>query len=298
MKKLLIALAACGLMASAVSAHQATYFVPQVPNPDNMVIDGNDDDWGWIDPAFGINPDLMFEILGSPWPVPKDDWDCILYTAWSSAPDNSFYYFARVTDDSLGLFVENPQEYWKDDSLEIITDADHSSENFNETEQTSGQQYGIRIKPAAGQPDTWIFNVPQESILWSTREPWMVYEWTIDPPDAETLQQPAGTTVTYTYEVKQKLYTFHDKAGVDGSTEHIFAPDQTLGITFQFDETENPEVGREMQPGTTPVNGAFQDNSNGSDFITVPCDGECTGGTGGTAVEDQSWGQIKQYMAR
>lgn len=297
MKKLLLALAAAGLVASAASAHQATYFMPQVPNPDAMVIDGNDDDWGWIDPAFAITPDLMFEILGNPWPVPKDDWDCVLYTAWSSSPDNSLYYFARVTDDSLGLFVENPQEYWKDDSVEIITDADHSSENFNETEMTSGQQYGVRIKPAAGQPDTWIFNVPQESILWSTNEPYMVYEWTIDPPDAESLQQPAGTTVTYTYEVKQKIYTFHDKAGPEGSTEHIFGPDQTLGITFQFDETENPELGRELQPGTTPVNGAFQDNSNGSDFITVPTEG-ATGGTGSTAVEDQSWGQIKSYMAR
>ena len=74
-----------------------------------MVVDGNDDDWGWIDPAFAINPDTMFEILGSEWPPAKDDWDCILYVAWSSAPDNSLYYFSRVTDDSLGLFVENPQ---------------------------------------------------------------------------------------------------------------------------------------------------------------------------------------------
>jgi len=141
------------LVASSADAHQASYFMPQVPQPDNMVIDGNDDDWGWIDPAFAINPDNMFEILGSEWPPAKDDWDCILYVAWSSSPDNSLYYFARVTDDSLGLFVENPQEYWKDDSLEIIVDADHSSENFNETEMTSGQQYGIRVLPAAGQKD-------------------------------------------------------------------------------------------------------------------------------------------------
>lgn len=299
MKKLLFAAAVSAMLASTVSAHQATYFMPQVPNPDAMVIDGNDDDWGWIDPAFGITPDLMFEILGNPFPVPKDDWDVVLFVAWSSQPDNALYYFARVTDDSLGLFVENPQEYWKDDSLEIIIDADHTSENFNETEQTSGQQYGVRIKPAAGQPDTWIFNVPQESILWSTREPWMTYAWTVDPPDAEPLSQPAGTTVSYTYEVRQAIYTFHDKNGVAGSTRHIFAPDQTIGITFQFDETENPEVGREMQPGTTPVDGAFQDNSNGSDFITVPTEG-ATGGSGGneTAVESQSWGRIKSQMAR
>ena len=184
MKRLTLLALVAVMAASAAFAHQANYFMPQIPNPDNMVIDGNDDDWGWIDPAFAINPDTLYEILGSEWPPAKDDWDCILYVAWSSAPDNSLYYFSRVTDDSLGLFIENPQEYWKDDSLEIIVDADHSSENFNETEMTSGQQYGIRILPAAGQKDTWIFNVPQESILWSTERPWFVYEWTLDPPDA------------------------------------------------------------------------------------------------------------------
>ena len=288
------------MAASAAFAHQANYFMPQIPNPDNMVVDGNDDDWGWIDPAFAINPDTMYEILGSEWPPAKDDWDCILYVAWSSSPDNSLYYFARVTDDSLGLFVENPQEYWKDDSLEIIVDADHSSENFNETEMTSGQQYGIRVLPAAGQKDTWIFNVPQESILWSTERPWFVYEWTLDPPDARPMEQPAGSSVTYTYEVKQAVWTFHDKTGPDGSARHNFASDQIIGLTFQFDETENPEVGREKQPGTTPVNGAFQDNSNGSDFITVETEG-ATGGTGGTtdtAVEADSWGRIKSYMVQ
>jgi len=297
MKTFVVAIALCAIFAVAAFAHQASYFMPQIPNPDAMVIDGKDDDWGWIDPAFGITPDDLFEILGNPWPPAKDDWDVVLYVAWSSQPDNSLYYFARVTDDSLGLFVENPQEYWKDDSLEIIVDADHSSENFNETEMTSGQQYGIRVLPAAGQPDTWIFNVPQESILWSTREPFLIYEWTLDPPDAKPLQQPAGTTVTYTYEVKQMCWTFHDKVGYDGSARWIFAPDQSFGLTFQFDETENPELGREMQPGTTPVNGAFQDNSNGSDFITVPTEG-ATGGTGVTAVESDSWGRIKSYMAR
>jgi hypothetical protein len=297
MKKIGIAVALVALFAVAAFGHQASYFMPQIPNPDAMVIDGKDDDWGWIDPAFAITPDDLFEILGSEWPPAKDDWDCILYVAWSSQPDNSLYYFARVTDDSLGLFVENPQEYWKDDSLEIIVDADHSSENFNETEMTSGQQYGIRILPAAGQSDSWIFNVPQETILWSAFDPYMVYSWTLDPPDARPLQQPEGSTVTYTYEVKQNTWTFHDKTGPDGSAQHIFAPDQIFGLTFQFDETENPELGREKQPGTTPVNGAFEDNSNGSDFITVPTEG-ATGGSGATAVESDSWGRIKSYMAR
>lgn len=52
---------------------------------------------------------------------------------------------------------------------------------------------------------------------------------------------------------------------------------------------------RESQPGTTPVNGAFEDNSKGSDFITVPTEG-ATGGAERTAVEPVNWGRIKAYV--
>ena len=281
---------------SPVFAHQGTFFMPQVPNPDNMVIDGEDDDWGWIDPAFAITPAELFDVYGGPWPAPKDDWDVVSYTAWSSPPDNRLYYFARVTDDSLGLFNDDPQSWWKDDSLEIIVDADHSSENFLETEQTTAQQYGIRIDPAPGSAPVHIFNVPQESILWSTREPWFTFRWTLDPPDAKSLQQPAGTTVTYTYEVAQATWDFHDKNGPGASTRHMFAPDQIFGLTYQFDDAENPEAGASVQAGTSPLDGAWQDNSIGTDFITVATEG-ATGGTR-TAVEADSWGRIKSYMAR
>ena len=184
--------------------------------------------------------------------------------AWSSAPDNSLYYFARVTDDSLGLFVENPQEYWKDDSLEIIIDADHSSENFNE--DRDDLRPAVRYPRPARRRSEGHLDLQRaagEHPVVHTERPWFVYEWTLDPPDARPMEQPAGSSVTYTYEVKQAVWTFHDKTGPDGSGRHNFASDQIIGLTFQFDETENPEVGREKQPGTTPVNGAFQDNSNG-----------------------------------
>ena len=69
--------------------------------------------------------------------------------------------------------------------------------------------------------------------------------------------------------------------------------------------SEETQYQMSTQSGTTPVNGAFQDNSNGSDFITVETEG-ATGGTGlsggggddddGTSVEADSWGRIKSYM--
>ena len=287
----------CALIFSPVLAHQATYFMPQIPDPDAMVIDGKEDDWGWYDPVFAITPDIMFDVLGGEWPVPREDWNCTLYVAWSSAPDNALYYFARVTDDSLFVETADPNEYWSEDALEVIIDADHSSENFRDTDNASGQQYAHRILPAAGVPATHIHG--SESTKWSTQEPYLVFRWTLDPPDAKPLEQPPGTTVTYTYEVRQMVWTFLDQVGADDSIEHQFVEDQVIGLTFQFDEAENGlgNFSRERQPGTTPVDGAFADNSNGSDFITVPTEG-ATGGTGRTAVEAAQWGRIKARMAR
>jgi hypothetical protein len=102
--------------------------------------------------------------------------------------------------------------------------------------------------------------------------------------------------VTYTYEVAQATWDLHDKNGPDASVRHIFAPDQIFGLTYQFDDAENPEAGASVQAGTSPLDGAWQDNSIGTDFITVATEG-ATGGTR-TAVEADSWGRIKSYMAR
>lgn len=296
MRLLLSAVLFGSICAFSVSAHEGTFFMPQIPNPDAMVIDGESDDWGWIDPGYAITPDNLFDVYGGPWPIAKDDFDVVCYVAWSSPPDNSLYYFARVTDDSLGLFNDDPQSYWKDDSLEIIVDADHSSENFLETQQTTAQQYGIRVDPVLA--PVHIFNVEQESILWSTKEPWFVFRWTLDPPDAKSGEQPAGSIVTYTYEVKQTTWDFHDKTGPDGSTRHMFAPDQVFGLTFQFDDAENAELGASVQAGTSPLDGAWQDNSIGTDFITVATEGATGGSSTTTAVEDATWGRIKSFMAQ
>ncbi len=276
-------------------AHQATYFMPQIPDPSAIVIDGKDDDWAaWFDPAFAITPDIMFDIIGGPWPPPPDDWNCVLYVAWSAPPDNALYYFARVTDDSLVTLAEQPFDYWRDDSLEIIVDADHSSEPFGRTDKASAQQYGVRILPPENVSATVVHG---NSTQWSSQQPYMTFGWTLDPPDAKPLEQPLGTTVTYTYEVRQKIWTFREPTGVEGSIEHVFAPDQIIGLTFQFDENDSAILGeRANQPGTTPKDGASTDNSKGSDFITVPT----AGATGGTpsAVGAASWGRLKTRMGR
>ena len=44
----------CMLGASASAHVGVTVFYPQVPDPAAITIDGNDDDWGWYDPALAL----------------------------------------------------------------------------------------------------------------------------------------------------------------------------------------------------------------------------------------------------
>ena len=50
------------MLSAAASAHVGvTVFYPQVPDPAAITIDGNDDDWGWYDPALALNQPDFFD---------------------------------------------------------------------------------------------------------------------------------------------------------------------------------------------------------------------------------------------
>ena len=45
----------CLMNASSFAHVGVVVFYPQVPDPAAITIDGNDDDWGWYDPALALN---------------------------------------------------------------------------------------------------------------------------------------------------------------------------------------------------------------------------------------------------
>lgn len=278
------------VLSTVASSHWETYFMPQVPEPGEMSIDGKDDDWAWYDDAaFAISPAEMFDALGGAWPPAKDDWDVVLRVAWSPLPDNCLYYFARVSDDSLGIKYAPAFGSYLDDSLEIIVDADDSGGYYRRTRMTS-QQYGVKILPAAGQPDAWLYVTSGRNDQWSAKEPFFIYRWTLDPPDAAPYRQPEGSVVRYTYEVKQQIWDRYDDTSAASSLRHVFGPGQTIGLTFQFDEADNSTREREVQVSTTPNFNAYVDNSYGSDFITVAAREAADPATAGGVT---TWGRVK-----
>ena len=67
-----------------------------------------------------------------------------------SAPDNSWYCFARISDDTLKIENEDPLKWWRDDTLSITVDSDHSGGSiygFTREELVNGQRYYARVLP-------------------------------------------------------------------------------------------------------------------------------------------------------
>ena len=111
MKKILFLVVVCVAVFALVSpanAHVgAEYFIPGVPNPSAMTIDGLEDDWGWLDEEFILTTEGMFTAGGET--IEKEDYDVSILMAWSTPPDNRFYFFIRVQDDTLRLGRRRPE---------------------------------------------------------------------------------------------------------------------------------------------------------------------------------------------
>ena len=99
---------ACLLSTAAFAHVGVTVFYPQVPDPAAITIDGNDDDWGWYDPALALNQPDFFDRASDF--VELSDYDFTILNAWSAEPDNKWYGFARFVDDTLKY--DSPVKEW------------------------------------------------------------------------------------------------------------------------------------------------------------------------------------------
>ena len=131
------------------------YFYPQVPDPAAMVMDGKDDDWGWLDQEeFAITTEQMFGQQGEE--ISRDDIDVAFWLAWSAPPDNQLYFYAVVTDDTLKLLESDQKRWWSDDIIQITFDADHSGGDFlgeNLDHVLNGQRYPPPHQSGTGPAD-------------------------------------------------------------------------------------------------------------------------------------------------
>jgi len=284
---------------TAVSGHTSVeYFMPQVPNPGGMIMDGKEDDWGWMDEEFMIGLEQTWDMRELP--TPKDDIDFVWYAGWSAPPDNRLYFFIRVQDDTLRILEEDQKRWWSDDHVQIYIDADHSGGNFlgeNLDQVNNGQRYHLRVKPLPGQPvayNSLLEYIDLPEIGWSSdlyngeATEWFDLAWTLSPAGAGHL----STNVTWTIEFRAALWDIHGTSP-EGSERHVFRPDQVIHFGARVGDGDGGEAGLKhgmVMDGAQPQAG--QKAQYHPDWILLGPDDS------GTAIEANSWGQIKSHLER
>ena len=295
---LVVICAAAFALVSPANAHVgAEYFIPGVPNPSAMTIDGLEDDWDWLDEEFILTTEGMFTAGGET--IEKEDYDVSILMAWSTPPDNRFYFFIRVQDDTLRLVEEDQKRWWSDDCIQITFDPDHSGGDFlgeNIDQVLNAQRYHLRIKPLPGQPvayNSLLEYIDLPPIGWSSDvfegEPTGdIFEiaWTLNPPDAEHF----STNVSYTFEFRNAFWDIHGQTREE-AVRHIFENDQVTHIGVRPLDGDGTGAKHQLYPlgGST---GQDQKGDQMLDYILLEADEV----EEDTAVEATSWGRVKSHL--
>lgn len=309
MKNNKLLLLGCAVMLATSSiafAHvEAEFFLPQVADPSAMTIDGDEGDWGWYDRSFAFTPEHFYDASGNDG-YTKEDFDFALFMAWSQPPDNRLWGFYRVQDDTLTVVEEDPKRWWADDNLQLTLDIDHSGGDFlgvNLDHVNTGQRYHIRILPLPGQAvffNSLIEQIDLPSILWNQdifegeQTEVVITEWTLSPAGASN----GSLNVSYTIEWAMETYDITQPTKEE-SVRHIFAADQVVHLGPRPNDADTGPFNHRL----IPIGSDEQQDQKGDfmpDFYTLACE-DCPnagtmGGAGGTAVEDNSWGRIKNHM--
>ncbi len=287
---------ALGLLLHGTSmAHEGvTWPLPQVPDPALITIDGNDDDWDWFDPHFVLEQGDFFD--REMFAVDAADYDFTLKVAWSPPPDNCWYVFMRISDDTLKVEYDDPLKWWQDDSVQITVDADHSGGSiygFEREELVNGQRLYARAVPSPGQlllPNRRAGFMDQHTdpymmeFVWIMEQPYYEIDWQIQPEEAGN----GSTHVSYTFEWKAAMW---DTLGAspEESIRHVFEAWDVVHIGFRMLDADRPGGGRKHSMylrGGHPYQDRNADRM--PDFLAVP-----VGYT--KAIADSIWSRVINY---
>jgi len=294
--KILLPILASALLATMpLEAHNGLeLFLPGVPSPGDMTIDGNNDDWGWLDDSFYVTSDQQYDTQERN--PTRDDYDTLYGFAWSAPPENMLYFFFRAQDDTLRLLEEDPKRWWADDALQLNIDADHSGGGFlgeNIEEINNAQRYHLRIQPPPGEPVLWnghLEYIDQPEIGWSSElydsapTGWSEVGWTVNPPDAENF----STNVTWTIELRTALWDIFDLSA-ETSTRHNFEAGQIIHLTVVSFDGDTESYNHEFALNETSPLSAVDANLMVDYFLLEAEDAP-------TAAEENSWGWIKSHL--
>ena len=267
--------------AATTFAHNSVVnFIPAVPDPLAMVADGLDDDWGWYDRETFALTEWIAKTYGRDRVVSDTDMTMIYLAAWSPPPDNGYYVFARVTDDTLRIGeADNDVVWWNDDNLKQGFDMDHGGGNWVENEE---EGYSLEEATAAGYH--FSFNPVYSNVVGLRSSPSenklpdpAFYNWQVDPPFARwrSTVSPANPenftpNVEITFEYHLRTFDELNMNDFPSSIQHVWEEAQVVHINVAYEDGDWGAHGRDQiwhQPGAI-----FQTNNfegNGTDTVAL-----------------------------
>ncbi|RKY66337.1 MAG: hypothetical protein DRQ08_03225 [Candidatus Latescibacterota bacterium] len=297
MKAAWLALVACAFVAGTVYAGTGPDILIPYIDASRVTIDGAGTEWE--DPTFypqemmlssTDNPEYFGIVTGSELSGPED-WSAVLYLGWGT--DNFLYGYSRVTDDILLIGVPRNGDAWKEDDIEIMTDADNSGGDYRTgIHAENAQQFGIRLgelplEPGADEDATRCHIWAKEEAKWMSG-PDYFYAEVVTPTETEN--------VTYAFEWKLALWDEGAASPEDAVRHNLLASyeaGEPIGFGVAWDDADTELGTRDTQIGTMgPEGNAFWKNADHCNDAYLVDNPLYEVGTT-VAVEPSSWGALK-----
>jgi len=266
------------------------YFMVEVPDPGAMVMDGSDADWAWFPADYKITMDQLVSEQGNPLPDP-DEFEISCMMGWSPVPDNMWYLFSAVHDDTLDIESTDPNNPWSDDVLEMAFDpTDHGRGDTREYGQCFTIKAETFLSPSYPIWTTRVTTVPE---AWQElcRPPYAEGAVATNPPEARNSPiWTSDTGVDIYFEFKMAVWDHALEDGPVSSPRTILQAGNVLPFNLWWDDGDGPWV----SDITTRSNTAAAVVDGYSYFATATLLSlEDVGIERGVAVESSTWGALK-----
>lgn len=308
MKKLALFIAAAAYV-TAASAHVPEgqiYNAFQWPDTHIPVLDGDLSEWDIVPEDYEITLEDHLDQDGEA----NYDFASLnirMIVAYNAA-DDKIYFMSERFDD---FYDRNGQEGGAggDDSWEMHHDGDHAgddmwvgADDFPDPDEQAlnmgrfAQGYHTRFPELPGSTGeggaTWAWFWMQANSTWHDKPEYMDYGFQID---GELNSGPATTFVEFN-RVSWDEFLWNDEPG---STIHDMVEDEIIGFGWQIVDhgTGDISLRGENQPTNWYISGAadaWRTTASATDFYLAPLDPRVDFASTPSAVEETSWGRIKE----
>ncbi len=290
-------------LSTEVQAHDPPDFIGAVwqwPETHLPVLDADLSEWDIIPEEFWITEQSVVQSTARPWIYTGDlDVSSISFRwipTWNEETNRIYWAYERF-DDKYQLGNE---------SIETTVDADHSGGSFWDLEGQTDEEKARQRGRHAQISHYWFDNGQAREGEWNWF--WMTQAtWYDTPPYSDHAYWFSGTAPNSFEEMRQRgewwsvYWDDFNWEDPTGSVLHDFEQDEIIGLTghvFDTDAELADDCNCHSRWAISPNVESFGDADFLADWVLLGVDESAFEGVAPTAVEDNTWGQIKASFGK